>query len=135
MVEPISTTPPGAAAVGLMALLVSAFGQLAADVTMVILAAFAGCVVALSGATTKTTWSAVRFILKGLLVSLTLAWAGAWAAEQAAVKLFGMDIASAYTPSLFAFILGFTGDRLPGLLNGLLTFWVKKTPIVEETSK
>ena len=134
MPEPISTSATGAASVGLMALLVAAFGQLAAEVSMVVLAAFAGCVVNLSGAVTKTTLAVVVFILKGLLVSLTLAWAGAWAVEQVGLQ-FNMHLASPYTPSIMAFVLAFSGDRLPGLLNGLLTFWVKKTPITEEPSK
>ena len=134
MPEPISTTSGTAASVGLMALLIGAFGPLAADVMMVLLAAFAGCVVALSGVSTKTPWSVVRFILKGLLVSLTLAWAVTWIVEQLGVK-FNFDLTSPYTPSVMAFLLAFSGDRLPGLLNGLLTFWVKKTPITEEGSK
>ncbi len=118
MTEPITTTAASHAAVqvGLAALLVGAFGEIGADVMMVALASLAGCFIALSSdKPPKAVVSALFFIVKGVLLSLVLAWA---VSSVAANLIPSLD--SPYSPAIIAFVIGFCGDKLPFMINGIL---------------
>lgn len=113
MPEPTTTT--GAAAyVGLAALLVGAFGPVAADVMMVVLAALAGCYVALSAVPYTSAWEVIRFMVMSVVFSLLLAWALTGVATSVVPSLTGP-----YTPSLIAMAIGFMSNRLPEMFNGI----------------
>lgn len=119
MPEPISTTASATAAtqVGLAALLVGALGNVGADVMMVILSAIAGCFISLSNdKPPKEMGSALFFIVKGILLSLVLAWAISSVASYIIPAL-----ESPYAPAIVAFVIGFSGDKLPALVNNILT--------------
>jgi hypothetical protein len=96
-----STTASTAATVGLAALLAGAFGQVAADVMMVVLASIAGVVIALSGQKSTPPGQALKFFLGAALTSLVLAWS---VASVLAKAYSGFD--SAYTPTILAFMIG-----------------------------
>jgi hypothetical protein len=116
MAEPLSTSAAAATKVGLAALLVGAFGEVGADVMMVVLSAIAGCFVALSSdKPPKKVLAATFFILKGVLLALVLAWA-----ISAVAASFITALETPYTPAIVAFVIGFSGDRLPGIVNDLL---------------
>ena len=117
MTEPISTTTAAAAAqVGLAALLVGALGQVGADVMMVVLSAVAGCFIALSSdKPAKQVWPATFFIVKGVLLALVLAWA---ISSMAIAFIPALD--TPYAPAIVAFVIGFSVDRLPGMVTELL---------------
>jgi hypothetical protein len=118
MTEPISTTAASHAAVqvGLAALLVGAFGEIGADVMMVALAALAGCFISLANdKPPRETWAAVFFIVKGITVSLVLAWA---VSSAAAHIIPALD--TPYSPAIVAFCIGFLGDNLGASVNKIL---------------
>ena len=106
MAEPVSTTAT-ATGVGLAALLAGAFGAVAADVMMVVLASIAGVVIALSGSKATTSLEAVKFFVGAVLTSLVLAWA-------VAELLGGLhpSMNSAYAPTIIAFLIGTQSHRL-----------------------
>jgi hypothetical protein len=105
--EPATPAATAAASVGLAARLAGAFGQVAADVMMVLLAAIAGTVIALSGGKSTTARQAVGFFFGAVCTSLVLSWALASLAA-------GMHpaLASAYTPTIVAFLIGTQSKRL-----------------------
>jgi hypothetical protein len=118
MTEPITTTTAAAGMqVGLAALLVGALGEVGADVMMVVLSAIAGCFISLSSdKPTKALGSALFFIIKGVVLSLVMAWA----VSSVAAKLMpALD--SPYSPAIVAFVIGFSGDKLPLMINKVLT--------------
>ena len=116
MAEPVSTTAIAATQVGLAALLVGFFGQVGADVMMVILSAIAGCFIALSSdKPAKKIWQATFFIIKGVLLALVLAWA----ISSMAIS-FIPSLDTPYAPAIVAFVIGFSGDRLPTMITDLL---------------
>ena len=120
MAEPTTTT--GAAAyVGLAALLVGAFGPVAADVMMVVLAALAGCYVALSAVPFTSAWEVIKFMVLSVLVSLLLAWALTGLVTGMMPVLSGP-----YTPSLIAMAIGFVSNRLPEMFNRVLQVVTKR---------
>lgn len=117
MTEPISTTATVATQVGLAALLVGFFGDIGAEVMMVILSAIAGCFISLSNDKPPKVWqAALFFIIKGVLLALVLAWA---VSSVSAKVIPALD--SPYAPAIVAFVIGFSGDRLPALVNLVLT--------------
>jgi hypothetical protein len=118
MTEPITTTTAAAGMqVGLAALLVGALGEVGADVMMVVLSAIAGCFIALSNdKPTKALPSALFFIIKGVVLSLVMAWA---VSSVAAKVMPSLD--SPYSPAIVAFVIGFSGDKLPLMINKILT--------------
>jgi hypothetical protein len=107
MAEPLTTSTSAVATVGLAALLAGAFGQVAADVMMVVLASIAGVVIALSSGKPTTPWDALRFFFGALLASLTLSWAIA-----VAIGNLHPALQSAYTPTIVAFMIGSQSMRL-----------------------
>ena len=116
MPEPVSTTTAGASvSVGLMALLIGAFGPVAADVMLVVFCALAGCSVALSANKKATFGAAVKFILTGLCVSLALSWA-----LSSLLISYLPSYNSPYTPSVIAFLLSFGSDQISDVLNRLI---------------
>jgi hypothetical protein len=118
MAEPVSATAASTAAVqvGLAALLVGALGQVGADVMMVALAALAGCFISLSNDhPPKKILPALFFILKGICISLVLAWA---AASVLAHTIPALD--TPYAPAIVAFCIGFLGDSLSAAVNKIL---------------
>jgi len=116
MAEPLSTSTIAATQVGLAALLVGAFGEVGADVMMVVLSAIAGCFIALSGdKPAKQVLSATFFIIKGVLLALVLAWA---ISSMAIGFIPSLD--TPYAPAIVAFVIGFSGDRLPGMVSEIL---------------
>lgn len=116
MAEPISTAT-AATQVGLAALLVGFLGDVGADVMMVVLSAIAGCFISLSNDKPPKEWHlALFFIVKGVLLALVLAWAISSVASHVIPAL-----SSPYAPAIVAFIIGFSGDRLPAIINIVLT--------------
>jgi len=109
--EPASGSA-GLATVGVLALLAAAFGQVAAEVTMVVLAAFTGCLVALSSSPKKSGFHTFTFILTGVLVALV----SSWSITAVMVSQFP-SLGTPYTPSLIAMLIGFSGDKLPKYFN------------------
>lgn len=107
MIEPATPAASAAATVGLAALLAGAFGQVAADVMMVFLASIAGTVIALSGGKSTTALQAVRFFFGATCTALTLSWAIA-----SLVSGLHPALASAYTPTIVAFVIGSQSMRL-----------------------
>jgi hypothetical protein len=118
MTEPITTTTAAAGMqVGLAALLVGALGEVGADVMMVVLSAIAGCFISLSSdKPTKALGSALFFIIKGVILSLVMAWA---VSSVASKVMPALD--SPYSPAIVAFVIGFSGDKLPLMINKILT--------------
>jgi hypothetical protein len=118
MTEPITTTTAAAGMqVGLAALLVGALGEVGADVMMVVLSAIAGCFISLSSdKPPKALPSALFFIIKGVVLSLVMAWA----VSSVAGKLMP-SLDSPYAPAIVAFVIGFSGDKLPQMINRILT--------------
>jgi predicted transporter len=117
MAEPVTTTAVAGMQVGLAALLVGALGAVGADVMMVVLSAIAGCFITLSSdKPPRALGSALFFICKGILLSAVLAWA----VSSVAAKLMpALD--SPYSPAIVAFVIGFSGDKLPLMINKVLT--------------
>jgi hypothetical protein len=118
MAEPITTTATASAAVqvGLAALVVGAFGAVGADVMMVVLSAIAGCFISLSNdKPPKAFLLALFFILKGVVLSLVMAWAVSSVASNIIPSLD-----SPYSPAIVAFVIGFSGDKLPQMINSIL---------------
>jgi hypothetical protein len=118
MAEPITTTAASTAAVqvGLAALLAGALGQVGADVMMVALAALAGCFISLSNDySPKKILPALFFIIKGICISLVLAWA---VSSVAAHIIPALD--TPYAPAIVAFCIGFLGDGLSNAINKVL---------------
>ncbi len=108
MAEPISTTTTGVVATaGLAALLAGAFGQVAADVMMVILGSISGTVIALSSGKASSPLRALTFFLGAVASSLTLAWALA-----SLISGLHPALQSPYTPTLVAFLIGTQAMRL-----------------------
>ena len=117
MAEPVTTTAVAGMQVGLAALLVGALGAVGADVMMVVLSAIAGCFIALSNdKPAKRVLAALFFILKGVVLSLVMAWA----VSSVAAKIIP-SLDSPYAPAIVAFVIGFSGDKLPQLINKVLT--------------
>lgn len=114
MAEPISTTATGAASVGFLALLIGAFGPVAADVMLVVIAALAGCFIALAEKKGLTVIQSIGFVLIGVSVSLVLSWA---ATSIVASWVPGLN--SAYTPAIIAMGIGFLSNRFPAIFEGL----------------
>lgn len=105
--EPTTSTGTAFASVGLAGLLTAAFGGVAADVMMVVLASVAGAFVGMSGARTRTPKEVAGFLVVALLTSLVLAWALAHAAASIHPAL-----ASPYTPTIIAFLISANASRL-----------------------
>ncbi len=119
--EPATPAATAAASVGLAALLAGAFGQVAADVMMVFLASIAGTVIALSGADSTSALQAVRFFFSAICTALTLSWAIA-----SVVSGMHPSLASAYTPTIIAFVIGTQSTRLGEIMGKLTGFFEKK---------
>jgi hypothetical protein len=64
----------------------------------------------------KRVLAALFFILKGVILSLVMAWA---VSSVAAKVIPSLD--SPYAPAIVAFVIGFSGDKLPQLINKVLT--------------
>lgn len=108
--EPTTTTATAATAatsMGLAALLAGAFGQVAADVMMVFLAAIAGTVIALSGGKSASPMQSLRFLFGATATALTLSWAIA-----SLVSGLHPALGSAYTPTIISFLIGTQSMRL-----------------------
>lgn len=110
--EPISGTTSAAATTGLLSLLIMAFGPVGAEVCMVILAAFAGSIVALTSTKRDGFWDTAWFIIVGIVVSLVLSWA-----LTSLVIGWVPSLAGPYTTSIIAFCLGFGSDKLSPILD------------------
>ena len=114
----ISVTASSTFSVGLATLFVGWFGSAGAEVMMIILAAVTGCSIGLSDK--KTTYlESIMFTIKGVLVSVVLAQI----ISMATIHYIPI-LNSPYLPSVVAFILGFSVDKLPGIMNGLLNIIV-----------
>lgn len=114
MPEPVSTTTTGAASVGFLALLIGAFGPVAADVMLVVISALAGCFIALSNVKNQSVMQSVGFVVIGVVVSLVLSWG----AMNAVVSIIP-QLNTPYTPSMIAMSIGFMSNQLPGLFGAL----------------
>lgn len=114
MAEPISTTTTGAVSVGFLALLIGAFGPVAADVMLVVISALAGCFIALSGAKNQTALQSIGFVVIGVVVSLVLSW-GAMSLVVSVIP----QLNSPYTPSMIAMSIGFLSNQLPSIFSAL----------------
>lgn len=109
-----TTTATSTFSVGLATLFVGWFGSAGAEVMMIILAAVTGCSIGLSGQK-KSYGESIIFTVKGVLVSVVLAQI----ISMVTVHYIPM-LNSPYLPSVVAFILGFSVDKLPSIINGLL---------------
>ena len=116
-----TTTATSTFSVGLATLFVGWFGSAGAEVMMIILAAVTGCSIGLSEYK-KNYLESIVFTIKGVLVAVVLA------------HIFSMILAhyipilnSPYLPSVVAFILGFSVDKLPTIMNGILNIIVSAT--------
>jgi hypothetical protein len=129
MTDPIATTAAVSApvSVGLMALLIGAFGPVAADVMLVVLSALAGCFVALSSVKSKSIFQALGFIALGVLVSLILSWA-----IVGVVVSFVPSLSGPYAPSIIAMAIGFCSNRLPRIFDAVLQKIENKTGVTEK---
>ena len=114
MPEPISTTTTGAASVGFLALLIGAFGPVAADVMLVVISALAGCFIALSSTKNQSVLQSVGFVVIGVTVSLVLSWG----AMNMVVSVIP-QLNTPYTPSIIAMGIGFMSNQLPALFAAL----------------
>lgn len=123
--EPTSTASAGviysASSVGFMALMIGFFGEVGADVIMVVLASSVGCIIALSGTNTNSYLSVLKYMVISVVVSLLISWA---LTGLLVSYLPGLD--SQYTPSLIAMFIGFTSDRLPSIFNKIVSFFESK---------
>lgn len=88
---------------------------MAADVMMVVLAALAGCYVALSAVPFTSAWEVIKFMVMSVLVSLLLAWA-----LTSFVTGMIPALSGPYAPSLIAMAIGFVSNRLPEMFNLVL---------------
>lgn len=131
MSDPIATPAAGAAAVstGFLALLIGWFGEIGADVMMVVLAALAGCFIALSNIQEKS----LSRISMRLAMSLLLALVFSWAATSALSTIIPF-LHTPYTSSMVALLIGYaTGsDRISKIVGGALSKVEEKTGIKEE---
>ena len=114
MPEPVSTTTTGAASVGFLALLIGAFGPVAADVMLVVISALAGCFIALSSTKNQSVLQSVGFVVIGVTVSLVLSWG----AMNMVVSVIP-QLNTPYTPSIIAMGIGFMSNQLPALFSAL----------------
>jgi hypothetical protein len=114
MAEPISTTTTGAASVGFLALLIGAFGPVAADVMLVVISALAGCFIALSSTKNQSVLQSIGFVVIGVTVSLVLSWG----AMNLVVSVIP-QLNSPYTPSMIAMSIGFLSNQLPSIFGAL----------------
>lgn len=110
-IEPISGTATAAVSFGLTTLLAGWLGQVGADVMMVVLSAIAGSMMALTEKK-KTFLESLKFIFLGVLVAAVLAWA-----ISSMIASQYPSLSSPYLPTIVAFILGFTVDKFPSLLD------------------
>lgn len=100
--------------VGLSALLVGFFGEIGADVMMVVLASIAGCSIALTGKNKAVRDSAI-FITKAILLSVVMAWA-----ISGVIVAYMPQFDTPYLPTVVAFILGFSGEQLSNILQNFV---------------
>lgn len=114
MPDPISTTTTGAASVGFLALLIGAFGPVAADVMLVVISALAGCFIALSSTKNQSVLQSIGFVVIGVTVSLVLSWG----AMNMVVSVIP-QLNTPYTPSIIAMGIGFMSNQLPALFAAL----------------
>lgn len=114
MPEPVSTTTTGAASVGFLALLIGAFGPVAADVMLVVISALAGCFIALSSTRNQSVLQSIGFVVIGVTVSLVLSWG----AMNMVVSVIP-QLNTPYTPSIIAMGIGFMSNQLPALFAAL----------------
>lgn len=114
MAEPISTTTTGAASVGFLALLIGAFGPVAADVMLVVISALAGCFIALSSAKNQSVLQSIGFVVIGITVSLVLSWG-----TMNMVVSVIPQLNTPYTPSMIAMSIGFMSNQLPTIFGAL----------------
>ena len=123
--EPTSTASAGvihsASSVGFMALMIGFFGEVGADVIMVILASSVGCIIALSGSNTNSFLSVLKYMVISVVVSLLISWA-----LTGLLVSYLPGLNSQYTPSLIAMFIGFTSDRLPSIFNKIVSFFESK---------
>lgn len=110
----ISATATSTFSVGLATLFVGWFGSAGAEVMMIILAAVTGCSIGLSEYK-KNYMESIVFTVKGVLVSIVLAQI-----FSTILVHYVPILNSPYLPSVVAFILGFSVDKLPSIINGFL---------------
>lgn len=116
MAEPVSTTSTAVMAVGLSTILVGWIGPVAAEFTMVTLAALAGCAIALSHVDQpRTFFAALRYVLLGLGVALVMS------------SIFAGLVGSVfpimntpYSSAMAAFVIGAALERIQGVVYALL---------------
>lgn len=114
-----SSTATATGAVGLTALLVGSYGQVAADVMLVVISALAGCVIALSALKERRVMQSILFVFIGVSVALIASWALTDFVATYAKPLYGP-----YTPSIIAMFIGFLSNRMPKILDSVLEFLV-----------
>lgn len=131
MAEPIfATGSTAAASVGIMALLIGAFGPVAADVMLVVISALAGCFIALSGMQTQTILRSIGFVIIGVSTSLILSWG-----ITNLVTSYVPFMSGPYTPSIIAMFIGFLSNRMPMILNLIIQRIAAKFGIDEQGVK
>lgn len=114
MAEPISTTTTGAASVGFLALLIGAFGPVAADVMLVVISSLAGSFIALSGMKNQSVIKSIGFVLIGVTVSLV----ASWGAMSMVVSIIP-QLNSPYTPAMIAMGISFMSNQMNDIFGAL----------------
>lgn len=122
MAEPISTgaTAYAATSTGLAALMVGLIGQVGTDVMMVVLAAIAGCSIALTGQN-KNYKDSMFYIIKGILLSIVLAWS-----VSSAITSYEPQLGTPHLPSTVAFIIGCSVDKIKSIIEQIINKLVSK---------
>jgi hypothetical protein len=113
----VETTTGAVATAGLAALLAGAFGQVAADVMMVVLASISGAVIALSGNKSTGALQSLSFFLGAVFTSLTLAWALA-----SLISGIHPMLESVYAPTIVAFLIGTQSTQLGAIAGKVVAF-------------
>lgn len=127
MAEPATTTAAASAAsVGFLALLIGAFGPIAADVMLVVISALAGCFIALSSMKNQTVMQSVGFVVIGVIVALVLSWGVTGFVVNYAPFLDGP-----YTPSIIAMFIGFLGNQFPDIFAAVVRKFKSKIGLGE----
>jgi predicted membrane channel-forming protein YqfA (hemolysin III family) len=116
MAEPFSTTSTAIGAVGLSTLLVGWLGPVAAELTMVILAALAGCAIALSNEKEpRSLAAAFRYVLLGVGVAFIM--------SSIIAGVVGNIFPSTNTPyssAMAAFVIGAALERIQSVVYRVL---------------
>lgn len=113
--ETVTATTATATSAGVFALLLGLFGQVGADVIMVIMSAITGNLIAISAISGQSTKESVMYMIISIMASLVLAWVFTGAIVSAIPAMN-----NPYLPSLIAMFIGVGSSRLSGIMNKVI---------------